>query len=91
MPLYSYQCDDCGKVSDDYRTISNRLNNPICVCGGTTRFVLSTSERRGPSYPFLDTNMDHQPVEIHSLSHYRKELKKRNLSERSGGKMQKWV
>ena len=91
MPLYSYRCSACEKISDELRSVAERLDNHLCVCGGTTEFFLSTSSRSGPSYPFLDTNMDHNPVEIHSLSHYRKELKKRNLSERTGGKMQKWV
>lgn len=91
MPIYSFRCNACEKVTDEYRSISTRLDVKPCECSGKKEFFLSTSERRGPSYPFMDTNLDHKPIEIHSLSHYRKELKKRNLSERAGGKMQKWI
>lgn len=32
MPIYTYQCD-CGKIIDEYRSIDNRYNLPVCDCG----------------------------------------------------------
>jgi len=35
MPLYEYQCLNCGKHQDAYRKISDRNDSPLC-CGKAT-------------------------------------------------------
>jgi putative FmdB family regulatory protein len=30
MPIYSYKCDKCGAVKDQYNSIANRKNGPDC-------------------------------------------------------------
>jgi len=33
MPIYSYQCDICESIIDEYRTIDNRHDPVFCDCG----------------------------------------------------------
>ena len=33
MPLYTYQCDICDSIIDEYRTVDNRHQYPYCECG----------------------------------------------------------
>lgn len=93
MPIYSYRCGGCGNEVEEFRQLKDRERILHCICGGTYRPFLSFTPKVGPGYPFVDNFMDHQPVVIESLSHYRKELKKRGLQEkgvRRGHKGQ-WV
>lgn len=41
MPIYSYLCKTCEKLTDVYRTVDNRNNAPNCSCGSTTEKVIS--------------------------------------------------
>lgn len=94
MPIYSYSCMACENEQEEYNQIKDRFDGPICKkCGYRMIFTLSFSKRRGPSYPYIDAHMDHKPVEITSLSHRRKELKKRGLQEtgRKVGGHGQWI
>ena len=33
MPAYDYKCEECGKVTEQFRTIQNRNNPEPCECG----------------------------------------------------------
>jgi putative FmdB family regulatory protein len=82
MPIYSYFCSNCKGTSEEYRQLADRLNTATCPnCGSVAMFVLTFSARQGPSYPYMDTNMDHKPVEITSLKQRNRELKKRGLQD----------
>lgn len=81
MPIYSYRCDRCRNEIEEYRQLKDRERVLYCTCGGSFRPFLSFTPKTGPGYPFVDNFMDHKPVVIESLSHYRKELKKRGLQE----------
>lgn len=37
MPIYSFRCDECGVVFDDFRMISDRNSPAKCKCGGSAR------------------------------------------------------
>jgi len=82
MPIYAYKCENCGRESEEFRKIKERDETSLCDCGGSLRAIMSFSPKSGPRYPFVDNYMDHRPVEITSLSHYRRELKKRGLQEK---------
>ena len=88
MPIYEYQCVECGSRTEAYRSLRDRERVAICpTCGGDAQFVLATSRwGRSGSYPYMDEFMDTRPVEITSRSHYIKELKKRGLREKERGK-----
>lgn len=82
MPLYSFECSKCGNILEELRCLDERLDATSCpICGFAATFILDFSARQGPSYPYLDTNMDHKPVEITSLKQRNQELKKRGLQD----------
>lgn len=41
MPIYEYRCLKCSAVQDQYRTVDNRNDTPICHCGASTEKVIS--------------------------------------------------
>lgn len=40
MPLYTYQCKECGDIKEEFRTIATRDDCPGCVCGVHMDFVI---------------------------------------------------
>lgn len=94
MPIYTHKCTDCNREQDFYLSIKDREKYQTCCCGGETIHIFSTSFHNSHSlYPFVDTVMDHKPIEIKSLAHRRALLKERGLQEcgvRRGMKGQ-WV
>lgn len=40
MPVYTYKCMRCEKITDFFNTIQNRKNCPVCTCGGTTEKII---------------------------------------------------
>lgn len=48
MPLYYYKCNNCTKVKEEFRSISNRNNKNSCDCGG---------ELQRDTYGSIDTNI----------------------------------
>jgi len=94
MPIYAYRCFYCGNEQEELRKLADRMENGVCEkCDRATHFLMSFSKKEGPSYPFTDQYMDSKPVEITSLSQYRKELKKRGKQETGVGKGNKgqWI
>jgi len=93
MPIYTYECNNCHKLIEEYRKVNDYNKQKPCQCGGTLQFTIAPPAKPVNIYPFVDEYMDSQPVVIHSLSHYRKELKKRGLQETGAGKGNKgqWV
>ena len=93
MPIYTYRCDKCNNQIDEYRKVADYDKPKPCPCGGTLQLAIVPTARPVNIYPFVDEYMDSKPIVIHSLSHYRKELKKRGLQEVGAGKGNKgqWV
>ena len=94
MPIYVYECEVCGSQQERYCSIAERDQVVRCkVCNFDSRFVLSFGPKNQATYPFIDNYMDSRPVQIESLGHYRKELKKRNLVEtgRRRGTKGQWI
>lgn len=93
MPIYVYKCDKCDKIVEEYRQVKDYNMQKSCQCGGTLKHTIVSHAKPASIYPFVDEYMDHEPVVIYSLSHYRKELKKRGLQETGAGRGNKgqWV
>ncbi len=90
MPLYEYCCKNdtgCGKIHVELRPVEKYLDPVRCTCGLIATLQLSAPGTRFDHlYPYLDTYMDANPIEIRSRSHYLNELRKRNLVEKERGK-----
>lgn len=75
MPLYDYECGDCGKVEERYVAVRDYADKQYCSCGySTTRqpFGAGTSRKTGV-FPFTSTHIDGtgQPIVVESLGHLR--------------------
>ena len=83
MPVYSYSCTKCGNISEELRRLADRLIAASCPnCGSVATFSLTAhAQPMTHLYPYQDTNMDHNPVEITSLKQRNQELKKRGLQD----------
>ena len=42
MPLYTYLCHSCKTERDEFRTVENRNDAPLCSCGARTEKVISS-------------------------------------------------
>jgi putative FmdB family regulatory protein len=96
VPLYDYQCKNCNEVITEYRQMVDRDKPGKCPdCKSATYPILTIPGNTNYSsmYPYNDEYIDAKPVTIHSRSHYKKELAKRNLIEkgRSMGSKGQWV
>jgi putative FmdB family regulatory protein len=90
MPLYQYECRQCGKEQEIYWTIAGRVNEVDCDCGGKARRVMAIGGVIGDEMPAwmrhpetlgcLQCSGDRK---ISSRSEYKRYLKERNLSEMS--------
>ena len=52
MPIFLYRCMECGKKSEAYRKIENRLDCPKCSCGGETEKLLTPAMVIKPFEPY---------------------------------------
>jgi putative FmdB family regulatory protein len=91
MPLYSYECRECGKEQEIFWTIAGRVNEVDCPCGGKARRVLAIGGVIGDDMPAW---MRHPEAlgclqcagdkkKITTRSEYNKYLKERGISEYS--------
>ncbi len=51
MPLYTYHCEKCGKLSDDLRRMDDGDKSGTCDCGGTTNRDLGAEYRKSVMKP----------------------------------------
>lgn len=51
MPLYQYECRDCGKQQEVFWTIVGRVNEVDCVCGGRARRIMAIGGVIGDDMP----------------------------------------
>ena len=48
MPIFEYDCVECGKVNTELRKIADRSDDGVCSeCEGTTKFKISTPNFTG--------------------------------------------
>ncbi len=44
MPIYTYKCVICDRVTDQYNTIAERKSSPACECGHATELVIMSTQ-----------------------------------------------
>lgn len=63
MPMYTYRCDNCGKVDDAFRSIENRNRIHRCdCCEGVLIRVFNPGSTRVLMKEF------HKPIEMMSIA-----------------------
>lgn len=81
MPLYSYECRDCGEVTDAHRRVDDRNNCPSCKCGGETEKVISGYRVIGDLEPYYDDNLQ---THIQGRQHRQRVMAEQGVSEGYG-------
>ena len=80
MPIYSYKCQTCGKKSEEYRQVNERLPAGGCECGGLKSLEISlTANAYISGYPYHDPILDRI---VDDPGQRRKLLKQHGLVER---------
>lgn len=77
MPIYTYTCDDCKELIDEYKKVDDRNNCPTCPCGGSTKKIISSYFAISDLEPYLDMHIGKEPTYVKSKQH-RKQLMKEN-------------
>lgn len=56
MPLYEYECKDCGARFDRFNTVANR-KDMRCECGGSCDIIITSVFRPMIMQPYYDTGL----------------------------------
>jgi putative FmdB family regulatory protein len=80
MPLYDYQCPDCGIIEDVWAGVEE--NDLFCpLCQKVMSRLISAPGVICDIEPYIDWNMAQEGVPISSRQQHRQELKDRGLVE----------
>jgi putative FmdB family regulatory protein len=80
MPLYDYECPECGLKEDIWAKISeNFIECPSC--GKGMKRLISAPGVICDIEPYIDWNMAQEGVQINSRQHHKQEMKERGLIE----------
>jgi len=55
MPFYTYECPNCGRLNEDFRTVARRNDPYLCACGTSSAchaYWLSRAIVRGTNLGF---------------------------------------
>lgn len=94
MPLYSYQCDECGREQDRFFKMADKLDSVPCEsCGGNAHKILSAGMVLGDDMPAwmrheqtLGCLQNSAEKPITTRSEYNRYLKQRNIAEYSANR-----
>lgn len=79
--LYDYACPKCHAHTEEFRSVENRNDAPICKCGSQMRKVLSISKPIGDLEPYYDENLE---APVKSRQHRAQLMKERGVYEKFG-------
>lgn len=81
MPLYEYECEKCGHVTEAHRAMRERRKLLRCeVCGGKTEKLITSTHLTRIPFPFTLDHVAEHPVTFKSKREMRKYLDKRGLA-----------
>lgn len=78
MPLYDYQCQQCGNEFEEVMPISGRETAPCPNCASIAKQVIKSSKPH-IFQPFWHENFDVNPVYVESKKHWRQLCEKYNV------------
>lgn len=83
MPLYDFECKECGKITEKYAKMEEITG--FCDCGGEQKRLITTSSYAiGDLEPYLDHHIGREPVWIKSKQHRKEVMKKEKTGEAYG-------
>jgi putative FmdB family regulatory protein len=80
MPLYDYECRNCGKVNDVIAPVA--ADTLACKCGASMKRLFSFRVNINPDYePYYDENISKTGEWVKSRQHRRELMKENGLVE----------
>lgn len=80
MPLYSYQCQSCNEIRDEFRSVAERDNAPAC-CGEPMRKLIGGYRVVPDLEPYYDENLEKY---IKSKRHRKQVMREQEVCESYG-------
>ena len=80
MPLYKYECEECGRYFDIYSSVEDRHDQYCPNCGSKLTKLISPIAVH-IFEPYVDDMMDDKPIYIETRRQKKEELRKRGLEE----------
>ena len=95
MPIYEYECEECGFQMEGIFPINKKPDNVPCIkCLGNAKSIISASADRKEWNPYIDENLGPEPVVVQSRAHRKKLMKKAGLvsgAQRKPGMPGQWI
>lgn len=80
MPIYSYECEDCGRKTDHFFAIDEKPDSVQCSeCSGEAKSIITVSSARVEWGAYWDDNLGDVPILVEGRSHRKKLMKERGL------------
>ena len=81
MPLYDFQCGECGKVQAWIRTFEDRERPVACPCGGSAEYQFPVSAALG-FRPFESFYCEPLDCDVHGKREWAQILKSEGIQEK---------
>lgn len=95
MPLYDYECEECGRKYEEFFPVDSFPEYIRCECGKSARKIISKPQDIKPDWePYWDENLGDEPVLVTSRQHRRELMKQKNLEDqyhRKPGMPGQWI
>jgi len=81
MPVYEYECNECGRISEIFCKIKEKPVGILCKeCGKYARAIISKPQDVLPAWDeYFDENLGHEPILIKGRRHRKELMKERGL------------
>ena len=90
MPIYDYECPNCGKVMDVWAHIDDQ--EKLHFCGNWMKRLISLANINPDFQPYLDENLGQDPVYVKSRQHRKQLMSERGLVDKhTSTTRQRWV
>lgn len=80
--LYTYSCDECGALKDEFRKLEERNDCPECdLCRKAMKKIISGYRVIGDFAPYWDDNLQ---TGIKSKQHRKQVMREQGVTEKFG-------
>lgn len=82
MPCYDFKCGGCGRISEYYARMDDRVRD--CKCGGTMCRLITSRYGINRSLDFVTDNITGDPVHITSKRQHERLCREHNVTPKIG-------
>ena len=89
MPIYDFECQECGETSENWATVDERTR--ACSCGGQMARLITSRYNINPgTYDYVEDNLGPNPVRINGREHLERVMRREGVSARSAKGKEWW-